>query len=667
MVDFVTIERSLLFFTEALQGSAKPFVITTNEPSVNSSQGNYADVTLPSTIETYGDFDHDRQIYLWLVLQQLGFSQFDTLTFDFNTAARLFPSLSADSRSFGHRASEYEKLFACFSFTAFAARLFEILEAARVERLLLAKFPGSQKLRVVAQQHFELQFQTVVDENTSVFSLTRLQASMRGLVPLPSALRASSHALYSQHSSVYDSVAVLIKWYEHITESWSQQEHQPDLTENFETSLETRQRMARLEEWQEELEDLNQQHMGAELLLSSGEESVVDEANEMDGSIREVGEDLTRNRDRLQRMIDVEKSLLRLPIRTNQKSTAKFNYHEWDYLNSVFLPNHCTVYETLCTTTANAKSESLLNEIKPYLSSVRKQFEQLKPTGLRRLKHVLDGDEIDIDSLLTCRIDRRARHSSDERFFSRLTRANRDVSAVLLVDLSASTDDIVEEDTDEDSDQSREVKPQDLRDPFFDDDDDPYLHGSLDFGPLKSQFEDQKRILDIEREAVLLLATALEDLGDLYAIFGFSGYGRENVEIEVAKEFGQALNFQVVNGLANLKPMRSTRMGPAIRHACWHLGQTGTALKILLVISDGFPQDHDYGPDRSSHEYGIQDTAKALQEARLEGIQTFCVTVDRSGHDYLRRMCPNNRYLVIEETKQLPDALRKVYQQLSGN
>ena len=111
--------------------------------------------------------------------------------------------------------------------------------------------------------------------------------------------------------------------------------------------------------------------------------------------------------------------------------------------------------------------------------------------------------------------------------------------------------------------------------------------------------------------------------------------------------------------------MRSTRMGPAIRHAAWHLNQTGTAMKVLLVISDGFPQDHDYGPDRSSHEYGIQDTAKALQETHLEGIQSFCVTVDKSGHDYLRKMCPQSRYLVIEETTELPIALQKVYQQLS--
>jgi len=91
----------------------------------------------------------------------------------------------------------------------------------------------------------------------------------------------------------------------------------------------------------------------------------------------------------------------------------------------------------------------------------------------------------------------------------------------------------------------------------------------------------------------------------------------------------------------------------------------GAALKVMMIISDGFPQDCDYGPERGNHEYGLRDTAKALQEAERAGIHTFCITVDRSGHDYLRRMCPEDRYLVIEETAELPEALRKAYRQLT--
>ena len=107
-------------------------------------------------------------------------------------------------------------------------------------------------------------------------------------------------------------------------------------------------------------------------------------------------------------------------------------------------------------------------------------------------------------------------------------------------------------------------------------------------------------------------------------------------------------------------------MGPAIRHSVHKLVQSGHALKVLIVVSDGFPQDSDYGPDRSSHDYGVEDTAQALREAAQKGVETFCITVDRSGHDYLKRMCPDNRYLVIEEMEDLPHQLTKVYTALTA-
>ena len=162
-----------------------------------------------------------------------------------------------------------------------------------------------------------------------------------------------------------------------------------------------------------------------------------------------------------------------------------------------------------------------------------------------------------------------------------------------------------------------------------------------------------------------LLATALEGIGDRYGVYGFSGYGRDCVEFYVAKELDQALDRRALDAIAAMKPKRSTRMGPAIRHAATKLQSSGAALKVLMILSDGFPQDCDYGPKRGDHEYGLRDTAKALEEAERAGVYTFCITVDRSGHDYLRRMCPDARYMVIEETEELPDALQKAYRRLT--
>jgi nitric oxide reductase NorD protein len=89
-------------------------------------------------------------------------------------------------------------------------------------------------------------------------------------------------------------------------------------------------------------------------------------------------------------------------------------------------------------------------------------------------------------------------------------------------------------------------------------------------------------------------------------------------------------------------------------------------LRLLILVSDGYPQDTDYGPDRRSEEYGIQDTAQALREAERAGIIPFCVTIDPGGHDYLRRMCRPDRYRVIEDVESLPQALGEVYAALTA-
>ena len=106
-------------------------------------------------------------------------------------------------------------------------------------------------------------------------------------------------------------------------------------------------------------------------------------------------------------------------------------------------------------------------------------------------------------------------------------------------------------------------------------------------------------------------------------------------------------------------------MGPAIRHATAKLVRQAVRTKLLIVVSDGYPQDQDYGPSGRDKDYGLQDTARALQEAERLGLSTFCITIDPAGHDYLRRMCAENRYLVIDEIGALPNELVKVYRSLT--
>jgi nitric oxide reductase NorD protein len=163
-----------------------------------------------------------------------------------------------------------------------------------------------------------------------------------------------------------------------------------------------------------------------------------------------------------------------------------------------------------------------------------------------------------------------------------------------------------------------------------------------------------------------LMTEGLENLGDRYAVCGFSGYGRERVDFVVCKNFDDVYGHTVESKIGGLKPLRSTRMGPAIRHSGKMLLATDAKVKALIIISDGYPQDFDYGSDRSSKTYGIRDTTKALLEMSDAGVQSFCLTVDPSGHDYLRDMCPEKQYMVIQDINQLPTELSKIYRGLTS-
>ncbi|MEM9407411.1 MAG: hypothetical protein AAGA81_15345, partial [Acidobacteriota bacterium] len=298
---------------------------------------------------------------------------------------------------------------------------------------------------------------------------------------------------------------------------------------------------------------------------------------------------------------------------------------------------------------------------------IRKQLEQLKPELYRRIPRLIDGDELDLDAAIEAVSDLRAGLSPSEKLYVRRNKQERDVAAVFLLDLSASTDEEVSDASEEPTATGAEVDFVDIlagAEPDFPSDRDP-LWGNWPPAPVEAG-EPKRRVIDVEREAVVLMADALGTLGDAYAIYGFSGYGREGVEFYIAKDFDDAWDDAAEGRLGAMRPRQSTRMGPAIRHALRKLDRQEAKVKALLMLSDGFPQDHDYGRDRNSHEHGIQDTMMALREAELRGIDTFCLTVDPAGHDYLRRMCPDQQYLVLEETVALARELPKVYRGITG-
>lgn len=342
----------------------------------------------------------------------------------------------------------------------------------------------------------------------------------------------------------------------------------------------------------------------------------------------------------------------------SQTAPQVFFYDEWDYLIGDYRRKWCKLHEVTLDSADQTFVEETVREHQGILSQIRRQLQMLKPELQRKVKGLLDGEEIDLDRAVESIVDLQSGHSASDKVYVQRFKKERDVAALFLLDMSASTDDrIVGPATVATGDS--DAKPTEASES----DDFPETFYGLD-----SAVQDVpgRRIIDVEKESVVLMAEALEELGDDYAVCGFSGYGRNQVDYYLCKDFGEKYNYDVKGRISAIKPCRSTRMGPAIRHATSQLAKTDARIKALIIISDGYPQDFDYGKDRNLREYGIQDTTKALSEARQKGIQAFCLTVDPSGHDYLREMCPDQQYMVIQDINQLPNELSKVYRGLTS-
>ena len=164
----------------------------------------------------------------------------------------------------------------------------------------------------------------------------------------------------------------------------------------------------------------------------------------------------------------------------------------------------------------------------------------------------------------------------------------------------------------------------------------------------------------------MLVVEALEAIGDAYGIYGFSGHGRENVEFHVIKDLDESFDDAVRRRIDKIEPIRSTRMGPAIRHAVTKLNEYDAKVKILILVSDGRPQDEEYGRERGEKEYAVHDTKRALLEAKRQRITPFLITVDSTDRDYLRHICDDIGYEVVADIESLPRRLPKLYGRLAA-
>ena len=329
-----------------------------------------------------------------------------------------------------------------------------------------------------------------------------------------------------------------------------------------------------------------------------------------------------------------------------------FFYDEWDFRASDYKPRWCRVQELRVEVGDLDYYNQTLREHAQLVQETRKQFEMLRPELFRKIKRLPDGEDYDLDAVVEWYTEKIAGATTETKLFYRRNKVERDVAVAFLLDMSASTDEEI---------QKHQAQDQDDQ---FDDDPRKYLSWWAQRRAEQAR-NPGKRIIDLEKEAVVLLIEALETIGDKYGVYGFSGYGRDNVEFYVVKDMNEPISDRVRERIDKIAPVRSTRMGPAIRHCIYKLQETNAKVKILMLLSDGRPQDHGYGRDRTEKEYAIHDTKMALTEARREGMVPFALTVDRAGHDYLQQMCQDMAYEVVADIEALPRRLPALYRRLT--
>jgi nitric oxide reductase activation protein len=294
-----------------------------------------------------------------------------------------------------------------------------------------------------------------------------------------------------------------------------------------------------------------------------------------------------------------------------------FHYHEWDYQVQLYRPSWATVYERRAKRRPAEIVDKVLTEHRGITHRLRQIIDRLRPQGLVRERKLEDGDVLDLNAAVDAMVMLRIGLNPDPRITMRYKFNRRDLAALILLDLSESTNDKV--------------------------------RGS------------EKTVLELTREACTLLSFAIEGIGDPFAIHGFNSDGRHDVRYFRFKDFDEHFTEEVKERLAGMQGEYSTRMGAALRHAGEKLRRRGEKHKLLLLITDGEPADID---ERDPN-YLRADTKMAVEELRRAGIMTYCLTLDPHADMYVSRIFGATNYTIIDNIERLPEKLPTLFATLT--
>ena len=284
-------------------------------------------------------------------------------------------------------------------------------------------------------------------------------------------------------------------------------------------------------------------------------------------------------------------------------------YPEWNHRSRSYMPDHCRVLEAEAAPagTSFAPNERRMRE-------VRRQFEALRPRRILQPRQI-DGTELDLDALLTARADQAATGRGSDRIWQSARQIDRDLSVAFLIDTSRSTEAAIGDTS----------------------------------------------VIEVAREAMAALACGIDAAGDRLGIWGFSSLRRDRVFLTRCKDFTDPMSPGIIANIGALTPGHYTRLGAAIRHVSAQLAEEPSLRKLLIVLTDGKPNDLDH----YEGQHGIEDSHKAVREARSNGQSLHGIIIDEDGQDWFARIFGRGGFTLLPDPERLTRALPDIYRTLS--
>jgi nitric oxide reductase NorD protein len=560
-------------------------------------------IFLPSRIDLFRDEEMNFKTYKWALSHELAHLVFGTFTIGLPDLAGIM---------------EFQNPLP-------ALKIFEFLEDERVDHLMGLEYPGLERDRrmimgaYIARTHEKEEVRGSLFETLSFRVSGELGQAAGRDCRLLHLLKGALSEVLTGASTVRDVLGVTLRLYESLNG-----ESSCELCDSRETSErvfyrgiidfklvdEARKGMASL------VADMTERFQDRNIEVKPEEVGVaLQRIDEAEGPESETLIWQINDREGLDELFERVKTAVE-ELEEEKRFRRTVFYDEWDMKIEDYRKDWCRVREMEMPATSLLFYEQTVKEYYGMISLLRRHFGMLRPDRFKRYFREERGDDLDLDAVIESIVERHAGKTPSDRVYIRRDKKLRDVAVAFLVDMSYSTG---------------EVLPS------------------------------GKRIIDVEREGLVLMAEALESIGDRWAVFGFSTERKEKADFFIVRDFDEPFTDMVKMRFESIRPIALTRLGAAIRHANSFLVKQPSLIRLLILLSDGRPYDVDYG----DVDYAVEDTKMALWEGRNKGIKSYCITVDKKSRDYLPHMYGEANYTIIDNIEALPVSLPLIYKKLT--